>query len=154
MLSVRDYRPGDAEALFVVCQEAILDGATDYTPAQRSAWAARFTSAEALALKLAMQQVVVGLSGDQPKGLMTLDGGLLDLAYVAPEARGSGLADLMHAVLLNRATVAGQGDLTVHASHHARRFLARQGWQARAEQEVQIGGETLENCVMELRLSA
>lgn len=154
-MEVRSYQPQDAEALFEVCQNAIQQGAArHYTDVQRQAWADRFTTAKALDEKLAAQDALTGLRNGIPQGLMSRDRNVLDLAYVAPEAMGTGLAASLLAVCINRARVRGYLRLTTHASHPARVFFARQGWAFEAAQEVTLGGTTLVNHRMRLDMVA
>ena len=152
-MEVRSYTPADAPALYQIVQRAIQEGAAGHYDAdQRDAWAARFTGPDALALALEPQDTVVGLQEGQVRGFMARKAGHLDLAFVAPEAMGTGLAAALHDVLVNRAVAEGQGRMTTHASHLARSFFARRGWQHDAAQTVHLGPVALGNHRMHLPL--
>ena len=150
---VRGFAPGDAGAVYAVIQDAILEGgAADYAAPARSAWAGRIPSAAILAERLSGQDAVVSLVDAAVTGVMSRQGDLIDLAYVAPAHMGRGLAARMHAVLIGRARAEGVARLHTHASHSARPFFARQGWRKIAAQEVAIGDQILGNFRMELSL--
>ncbi|MGB3409061.1 MAG: GNAT family N-acetyltransferase, partial [Jannaschia sp.] len=75
------------------------------------------------------QAVFVACRAGIPRGFMTLRGdGCLDLAYVLPEARGTGTASALLGTLEAHATAAGQRRLTTRASDMARSFFLRHGW--------------------------
>ncbi len=80
---------------------------------------------------------------------MTLAGnGLLDLAFVSPSVQGTGVAYALYQAIEQ---AAGNLDLTeIHAdaSHLARPFFARQGWDMITEHQVKLRGEMLTNFQM------
>ena len=83
---------------------------------------------------------------------LVVKSGHLDLAYVAPEVMGRGVADALYAVLETRARCAGPGCLTSDASEMARPFFERHGWQVIARQEIVRADVTLHNYRMEKTL--
>lgn len=127
---VRRGQPGDAAALADVFYRAVHEGAAPkYSAVERKAWAPERPSPEAFADRLAPQSVFVATEDDAPIGFMTLrDDGLVDLAYVLPEQRGTGTATGLLAMLQNHATARGFGALTTRASEMARPFFLRHGW--------------------------
>ncbi|MCV2881363.1 GNAT family N-acetyltransferase [Actibacterium sp. XHP0104] len=70
-------------------------------------------------------------------GFMTLgDDGFLDFAYVAPDWMGRGVAAALYEAIEATARARGIPLLSTEASHLARAFLARRGWQVEARQSV------------------
>lgn len=152
-LTARGYMPVDAPDLFDVTRAAILVGArSKYALAACEAWAARFPSSDALAAKLADQDVAVGLLGGRILGFMSRAGQMIDFAFVHPDAMGCGLADTLYARLVNRALVVGISRLEVRASLLARSFFLRHGWTVEADQTVKLSDQTLENFRMSVAL--
>lgn len=83
-------------------------------------------------------------------GFMTLTAnGYLDMAFVLPEAMGTGVANSLYAAIEARASATGLSLLTTDASHLAQPFFAKHGWKTLAAQSVSKGGQTLENFRME-----
>ena len=54
--------------------------------------------------------------------------GCIDLAYVAPDAIGQGVAKALYDAILAEAVAVGIPRLHAEASHLARAFFERQGW--------------------------
>lgn len=107
--------------------------------------------------RLGNQTVWVAEAGKPVRltGFMALTrDGTLDLAYVAPEAMGQGVAAGLYDHILTDAQQAGLQRLTTDASYFARSFFAKRGWRQEAEQRVERNGETLTNFRMSLDLSA
>ena len=98
------------------------------------------------------ETVVAGVDG-RPVGFMTLDLAKMhvDLLFVLPEMQGRGVADAMYLVLESRARLIGATCLTCDASHLAKPFLIRHGWDVVSSQTVERQGVTLENWRMEKR---
>lgn len=130
MREIRRGRSADAPALVELFWRGVHEGAAPrYTEAQRRAWLPARPDPLAFAERLAPQEVFVAEEDGVAAGFMTLTRrGLLDLAYVAPEMRGTGLAGALLAVLENHARSRGLSQLTTRASDMARPFLARHGW--------------------------
>ena len=78
--------------------------------------------------------------------------GYLDLAFVLPEVMGKGHAAALYDALLALAEEAGIMRLWVHASHLARRFFGRRGWQVDEAEVVELRGEALTRFQMSLEL--
>ena len=132
-VTVRSYAPGDAGMLGEIFHRAVHKGNHGaYTDAQET--------------------VVAGVDG-RPVGFMTLDLAKMhvDLLFVLPEMQGRGVADAMYLVLESRARLIGATCLTCDASHLAKPFLIRHGWDVVSSQTVERQGVTLENWRMEKR---
>ena len=132
MREIRDAVASDAAALAEIFYLAVHEGAaTQYSPAERRAWCPSRPDPDRFWEGVRDQTILVAVTRAGAQGFMTLTGwGHLHMAFVRPEQRGTGLAGDLLAVLENRARAAGHARLTVRASHLARPFLARHGWQA------------------------
>ena len=104
-------------------------------------------------MRLGDSLTLVADGADGPLGFMTLkDDGELDLAFVRPDARGSGIATKLYLALERAASERGLTRLRTEASYPARRFFLKQGWHELAEQQVERDGVSLTNFRMEKRL--
>lgn len=142
MLEVRQGRAGDVAALAEIFWRGVREGAAPrYSAAQRAAWLPERPAPEAMARRLAGLTVFVAESGGAPSGFMSLrPDGYLDLAFVLPEARETGAAGLLLAMLENHAAAAGLRGLRARASDMARPFLLRHGWRAVGRRMHDRGG--------------
>ena len=131
MPEIRSVRPGDLPALIEVFWRGVHEGAAPrYDADQRHAWLPERPSEIVFADRLDGQDVLVGEVAGVPAGFATCTAaGNLDLLFVAPEARRSGLAAALLTAIENRARAAGLTRLDTRASDMARPFLARHGWQ-------------------------
>ena len=154
MVTLRPYRPEDRAACAAIFFRAVREGAAGhYDAAQRAAWAP--AGAETGADRLAHQWCLVAERDGTPAGFLSMTPeGHLDMAFVLPEEMGRGTAAALYDALLARARGAGLQRLTVHASHLARPFLERRGWQAETAETVALRGQRLERFVMSLGLEA
>lgn len=143
---IRRADPADLPRLAEVFWRGVREGAAPrYSEAQRRAWLPERPAPEAFAARLADQTVWVAEEAGRLTGFVTLRGdGWLDLAYVLPEARGTGTADALLAMLENHAAAAGLPRLTTRASAMARPFFARHGWDVSAPAPQTRGGVVLE----------
>lgn len=151
MTRIRPYRAGDAHALHDIFRRAVLEGAAGaYTEAERQAWLGRADMPADWSARLGDEITLVGEAGGAPAGFMTLGrDGHLDLAYVLPEAQGTGLAAALHDRIVRVAQEHAMPGLTTEASIVARRFFLKQGWRVIAEQSVERNGMRLRNYRME-----
>jgi len=151
-IRVRAYDQADAPAVLRVFQAAITKGAARfYDTAQRAAWAAALVDADAMAARLSGLGVWVAVTpvDDQVIGFMTLaPNGHMDFAFVAPAVMGQGVAQALYEEVETHACATSLPRLSTEASHLARRFFLRQGWQVDKAQSVQRAGVTLENFAM------
>ncbi len=155
MVDVRPFHPRDAVALRGIFRQAVLVGAAGhYDAAQRAAWAGAAALPPAWPARLGDQITLVAeAAGGPPLGFMTLGhDGHLDLAFVRPESRGTGVAAALLGAIVAEARARSIAPLTTEASHLARPFFLRHGWTLLAEQQVELNGITLTNFRMELRL--
>lgn len=155
MIRIRAFHPDDSNALRQIFFRAVHEGTAQwYTPEQRTAWANAAQAPPDWPKRLGDQITVVAETDGHLTGFMTLGhDGHLDLAFVTPEAMGTGVASALHDRLLTLANKAEMPVLITEASHLARRFFLRQGWRELAKQEVALRGVLLTNFRMEKRLN-
>lgn len=154
-MQIREYQPAHADALAGIFQAAILEGAAQlYSAEQRAVWSARIANGDAMHARLDGQTCLVAQDDSGLLGFTALSArGHVDMLFVRPDQRRAGTAGALHGALLTRAREAGHGQLSVHASHLARRFLAKRGWQFVRTETVTLDGVELEHHFMTLQLS-
>lgn len=153
-LHIRPYRADDAPVLANVFDRAVREGAAGaYDAEQRAAWAGAIDAPPDWSRRLCEEITVVAERAGQVTGFMTLGrDGFLDLAFVLPEAMGTGVAPALHDRILVEAEARRLVRLTTEASHIARRFFIKQGWRELGEVQVHLGGTRLTSFSMEKRL--
>lgn len=153
-MPIRDYVSADAEGLAGIFRAAVLEGsAPHYSAEQRAVWAARIADGAAMHARLKDQTCLVAEDEDGLLGFTALTAkGHVDMLFVRPDQRRTGTAGALHDALLTRATDLGHVRLTVHASHLARRFLAKRGWRFDHTEQVTLDGVRLEHHLMTLQL--
>ncbi|SRR6056297_1184244 len=144
-LVVRDARADDLDALGEVFYRAIREGAAPrYSAAERAAWAPERPSGPDWAERLKGLELLMAEQDDTALGFMAVSPeGYLDMAFVAPEARATGVSDAIYAVLECRARAKRLCGLTTHASLMAKSFFERNGWTAGRAEDVARGSATL-----------
>ena len=155
-MDYRAARPQDAGALAHVFFRAVREGAASaYTCEERAAWAPKEPEAEAWQARIAGLTTVVAEDQSGIVGFMSLntDDGDLDLAFVLPEAKGTGVAKALYAMIENHARSRKIRRLHTRASHLARPFFERQGWTVQRENQVERQGVTLTNWIMDKTLT-
>lgn len=145
-----------------ICHAIYLDAihngtALHYSAEQRAAWAPRGPVPAEWTGRMTDGAVTwLAECGDGDKGAVgfaTLRGGYLDFLYVRPDARDTGAAGLLYSAALAYARAEGHRQMTTHASHLARRFLARRGWHVVAPETVVRNGVAIERFEMALDLA-
>lgn len=148
---LRRARAGDGPGCYDVFYRAVHDG-TDrfYGPDERQAWAPSPAPPADFEDRLLRQHTVVA-ARNGIVGFMSLGAdGHLDLAYVAPDWMGRGVACGIYDRILRDATRQGLPVLTTDASFLFRKFLLRRGWTTRARQSVIREGVAITNFRMQL----
>lgn len=142
-VGIRTYRPEDRAACTRVFYRAVREGAKDFYDAdQRAAWAPSPEPDPEDADKLLDQWCWVAERGDSIVGFMSLcHDGYLDMAFVLPEEMGRGTAAALYRPLLAKARAEGLTRLTVIASHLARRFFLKNGWQVERPEDLHADGQ-------------
>ncbi len=153
---IREGTPEDAPDCFAIYGDAIRNGTSGrYTPAQARAWAPPDDAGEWIAARLEAGVTWIGVTPTRAEGFLTVTtAGHLDLFFVRPEARASGLASALYDRMMDWAATRGLNHLTTHASHLARSFLEARGWKMIAGEAVERNGEVLERWSMERTMGA
>lgn len=155
-MQVRSYDPAEAGALAGVFFRAVREGALGlYSAAQVAAWAPEEPTAATWQARLRGLETVVAEDAGGIAGFMSLNmkDGYLDLAFVAPEWRGQGVAAGLYAVLESRARRNRMQRLHTQASHLARPFFRKEGWADIAPNTVERCGVSIPNWHMEKHLT-
>ena len=149
--SIRRFRDEDAKAAAQVFFDSIhLGTQRHYNENQRRAWAADVPETAKWLDRLKSQTTFIAEQSDRVVGFMTVKpDGYIDLAFVAPDVIGKGVAKLLYASIEAEALKMGVRRLYSEASHLARAFFERQGWSVVREQTVSPRGVPMTNYVME-----
>ena len=128
--NIRRFRPEDAEGTREVFFAAVRVGAADhYTEAQLIDWAPEAKMPDDWGPWLNEHFTIVAKDGGRIVGFFMLEAsGYLNMAFVLPEYRRTGLAQRLHDAILAEARARAMPQLTVWASRLFHRFLHRQGW--------------------------
>lgn len=154
-MELRNATADDVVALADVFFRAVREGALGpYSETECAAWAPIRPTPEYWGKRLDPLDTIVAERDGIIEGFMAwnTDDGDLDLAFVLPEMRGKGVANAIYAIVENRARSLGVTRLHAHASHLAKPFFLRQGWDVLHENQVDLSGVKLANWVMEKSL--
>jgi putative acetyltransferase len=145
----------DFAALGQVLFDAVRLGPSPYTEAQRRAWVPEPRGGAGWIDRLAPQHIAIAETDGAIAGFMSLaERGYVDLAFIRPAHRGSGLFAALYQRIEDKARQRGEARLSVHASLAARPAFLRQGFVVTAEEEVESHGERLARFTMEKALRA
>jgi putative acetyltransferase len=150
-ITIHRFRAGEGDLLGQLFHRSVHEGTFGaYDAAQRAAWSPEPPSGPDWEARLTGVVTLVAWAGKRPAGFMTLDAvtGYLDLAFVAPEWQGQGVAAMLYGLLERCARRHGLAQLSTEASELARRFFLREGWQDGPRQKVTRGDVTLHNYPM------
>lgn len=153
--TIRPYAAQDCAVCWQVFFDAVQTGAQDhYSQTQRDAWCASAPEpTPENCARLAEATTFVAQADAAIIGFMSVDpDGHLDMAFVAPDYMGRGVAAALHDSLLRSARAQGLPRLTTEASHLARSFFARNGWRVVEPETVMRAGVPLERFRMDLKL--
>jgi putative acetyltransferase len=153
---VREYRPGDLEAVVSLFQRSVHEVASrDYSPTQISAWAPERTDREAWARLLETDGVFVYERNDEIVGFVRIDcTGCLALLFVHPEVQRQGVARALFDRVISWALSRGMCHLHSEVSVTARPFFESVGFRVVREQIVERRGVPLQNFRMEKDIDA
>lgn len=152
---IRRYTTADRAGCHRVYFKAVRDGASEfYDPAQRAAWAPNATPDLEQPDRLKDQLCWVAEQDGEVSGFMSMtEAGHIDMAFVLPEAMGTGLSSELYERVLEDGQKIGLATLTVDASHLARRFFQKHGWRIEYQEDIDRSGVTLERFRMSLPLT-
>jgi putative acetyltransferase len=151
---VRPYRRADAEPIVRIYYDAVHAIAdSDYSPAERAAWAPRPPDPESWHQRMMTRRTLVLEEAGEPVAFAELEAdGNLDMFYCRPDRQRRGAGSRLYAALEAAALRAGMARLTVEASRPGRRFFERRGFRIERQQSVHRNGVALTNFRMEKRL--
>lgn len=142
--------PADAAELADVIFDAVRNGPSRYTDAQRMAWMPERRSGPEWEARLSAKHIAIGRDENRIIGLMSIEpGGYIDFAFIRPEAQGSGLFRALFNKVEAYARAQSEPRLWVHASLMAEPAFANMGFAVTERQVVQIGGLDFNRALME-----
>jgi len=149
---VREFSASDAPAIVDLFQRSVrILGARDYTPAQVDAWAWRAPSCAEVHERYSDGRlaIVVANADGALLGFADIEeDGHIGFFYRAPEAEGTGVAELMFQRLWSDAQGKGLERVYLEASEAARRFFLKQGFVETHRQELLIQSVPIHNYAM------
>ena len=136
-----------AEVMF----DAVRNGRSAYSQAQRKAWVPEHRSGSEWSERLHEQLVLIGESDSEVVGFMSLgQGGYIDLAFIRPRFQGTGLFGQLFTKIKEQSFKRGDVKLWVHASIMAEPAFRAAGFSIVERQTVAIGIEQFKRFKMEL----
>ena len=154
MTEIRRYRAQDRDATFAIFVDAVHNGTGEhYTKEEQTAWMPVTETPQGWDARLADHITYVAAQGETLVGFMTMGrDGHIDLAYVAALHARKGIGGALYAQLLADARKLGLAVLDTEASHLAKGFFLRHGWEIEARQSVIRQGVAITNFRMFARL--
>ncbi len=149
---IRRYTTADRAGCHRVYFKAVRDGTSEfYDNEQRAAWAPNEKPDLERPDGLHDQLCWVAEKNGEVIGFMSMTkAGHVDMAFVLPEVMGTGLSSELYERVLQDGQKLGLANLTVDASHLARRFFQKHGWRIEYQEDIDRGGVTLERFRMSL----
>lgn len=152
--TLRSAAPSDYDDLADIVFDAVRNGASKYTQAQRVAWVKERRGGEEWAARLAGQLIVIAHDGGRAVGFMSLASqGYIDFAFIRPEAQGTRLFRRLFDIIEDRALLQNEPRLWTHASLMAQPAFAAVGFTVIEHQVVQIGDQHFDRAMMEKAIS-
>ena len=153
MFEIRRGQIGEADGLGAVMWDAVHNGRSAYSEAQRAAWVPQVPAGEGWVTRLGDQRIWVAEERGAVVGFVTLaPGGYVDFAYVVARAQGHGV----FRALLDRVEAEARAEeatrLWTHASLMAQPAFAALGFHVIRHEEVARHGEKLRRAEMEKHL--
>lgn len=145
--------PADYDALADIVFDAVRNGPSLYTEAQRAAWVPVRRGGPEWAARLEGQVIAIARDESRAVGFMSLAGdGYIDFAYIRPEAQGTGLFRRLFDMIEDKARSQNEPRLWTHASLMAQPAFAAVGFSVVEHEVIEIGAESLERARMEKAL--
>lgn len=149
---IRDYQPSDSQALVKIFKQAIL--AIDervYSSSQKHAWLGNHSDEfwqqrfdKTLPFIAVMDNRAVGFI----EFVCTNEIGEIDCFYVEPNCQGQGVGKVLFEKVLSVAKENNLIQINVYASHIAKPFFEKQGFQTLQKNMVERSSVILENWLM------
>lgn len=154
-IQLRLAEPDDYTCLGEVMFDAVRNGDSPYSEAQRSAWVSQPRNGADWFKRLDRQAIVVAERDKAILGFMSLaESGYIDFAYIRPEAQGTGLFRRLYKLVESRAIDVGERRLWVHASLKAQPAFSAMGFRIVRPDTVTIGDQIFDRFEMEKALSS
>lgn len=152
---VRRATAADYTALADVMFDAVHNGRSRYSEAQRRAWVPERRAGRDWIERLDAQVVLLAEVSAEVLGFMSLTAaGYIDFAYVRPAAQGTGIFRRLYEAIERTASERGDARLWVHASLMAQPAFSAMGFSVTRKEVVRIGGQDLERFAMARDLAA
>ena len=146
--------PADFDDLADIVFDAVRNGPSKYTEAQRAAWVPERRHGEDWAARLEGQVIAIARDGNRAVGFMSLaPEGYIDFAFIRPDAQGTGLFRRLFAMIEDKARSQNEPRLWTHASLMAEPAFAAMGFTVIERQVVPIGNEHFKRAMMEKPLT-
>jgi putative acetyltransferase len=140
----------DYDELADIVFDAVRNGPSKYTQAQRAAWVPARRGGEDWAARLAGQAIAIARDESCASGFMSLaPEGYIDFAYIRPDAQGTGLFRRLFDMIEAKARSQNEPRMWTHASLMAEPAFAAVGFALIERQVVQIGNEHFKRAKME-----
>ena len=156
-MRIRPFREGDEARLAALFHAAIHQiAAQHYSLEQVNAWAPQVPDpARFLARGTDGRTLLVAVDAtDEPLAYGDVEGdGHIDHLFCRPDVAGTGVTAALYQALEETARKDGISMLFIEASEPARRFFAKQGFEAVERRDFEISGVPIHNFRMEKRLS-
>jgi len=150
-ITVEKFKVENTEDTARLFYDAVHIGAANfYDEPQREAWVPKIPDPAIWRDRLMSQHTYVAKSDGKIVGFMTVTSeGYIELAFVAPNYIGKGVAKCLYTFIEERAIQHGIKRLYSEASYLAKPFFERQGWQVVKKQSIKRANIILTNFVME-----
>ena len=132
--------------------DAIHNGPSLYTKAERAAWLRAPNHGPDWSRRVAMLDVVVARQDQQMVGMLCQKEDYIDLAFIAPHMQGKGVFRALYEVLERDAKAKGLARLWTHASLMAQPAFLALGFCVIRHETIAQKGEFLRRAEMEKRL--
>jgi putative acetyltransferase len=149
-VTIRWATEADYDQLGEVMFDAVRNGRSLYSEAQRMAWTPKPRKGKSWAKRLDDQEIILQEHSSQVNGFMSLaPGGYIDFAYIRPSAQGSGLFRRLYDKIELRAVESKLNRLWVHASLIAQPAFSAMEFVITKTESVELSGQTFERFEME-----
>lgn len=146
--------PTDYDDLADIVFDAVRNGTSKYTDAQRAAWVPVRRGGAEWAARLEGQIIAIARDDIRAVGFMSLaPEGYIDFAFIRPDAQGTGLFRRLFAMIEDKARSQNEPRLWTHASLMAQPAFAAVGFSVAEHEVVQIGDENFDRAMMEKLLT-
>ncbi len=150
---IRWATEADFDQLGEVMFDAVRNGRSAYSEAQRAAWAPEPRHGDEWAERLCGHSIVLQAVGPQIIGFMSLaPDGYIDLAFIRPAAQKSGLFRTLYHEIERKAINDNAERLWTYASLMAQPGFSAMGFAIVKNERVEISGHWFDRFEMEKRL--